>query len=481
MKNLMNILMIGIIAMIILSSVVMSQEIDRTQRPTGKAAPIVKLPEIQKAKLDNGLQVWLVERHSMPTVAFNLVIQSGSDHDPLLMPGLASMTADVIDEGTKRRDALKISEEIESIGASFNVNSNSDGTFISLNCLAKYVPKGLDVFTDVVVNPTFPQKEFDRLQKQRLTSLLQQKDQAVMIANNAFSRILYGTDHPYGNNQSGTESSVKALTTNDMVKFYQTYYRPNNATLIIVGDLKMSDVLPLLEKSLADWKPAEIPAFTIPQAPSIERRKIYLIDKPGAAQSEIRIGYPALARSTPDYFPVQIMNRMLGGQFMSRINLNLREKHGFTYGARSGFSFQKGAGPFTASAGVHTAKSDSSVQEFLYEIKLMQEKGMTADELDFVKKGMIGGFALSFETSSQVAGGLQSIVLYGLPDDYFNNYLQNIEKVSLQDVQNASQKYLDISKMAVLVVGDVAKIKDSIAALNAGDIVLCDLDGNPIK
>ncbi|MBA4312153.1 MAG: hypothetical protein C0417_05945 [Chlorobiaceae bacterium] len=481
MKYLLNFFLIGLIVMMLLTTFMNAQDIDRTKRPEGKATPTVQLPDIQKAKLKNGLQVWLVERHNLPTVAFNLVIQAGSDHDPLNMTGLASMTADVIDEGTKMRDALKISDDIESIGASFNVGSSWDGTFMSLSCLSKYIDKGLDIFADVLVNPVFPQKEFERLQKQRLTSLLQQKDQAVMIANNSFSAILYGSSHPYGNNPSGTEASVKGMTTGDLQKFYQTNYRPNNATLIIVGDVKMDDILPQLEQLMADWNPAVVPSFSVPAPPVIEKRKIYLIDKPGAAQSEIRIGYPALPRSTPEFFPVQVMNRMLGGQFMSRINLNLREKHGFTYGARSSFNFQKGAGPFTASAGVHTAKTDSSVQEFLAEIKLMYDKGMTAEELEFVKKGLIGGFALSFETSSQIAGALQSIVLYGLPEDYFNNYLQNYEKVTLQDVADISKKYLDVSHMAVVVVGDVEKIKNGVKALNAGDVIFCDLDGKEIK
>ncbi len=480
MKTTMKFLFLGIILTTIISFTMNSQEIDRTKRPVGKPAPKVELPEIQKATLKNGLKIWLVERHQMPTVAFNLVIQTGSDHDQINQPGVASMTSDVIDEGTKTRDALQVSDALESIGANLNIGANMDGTFMTLNILTKYLEKGIDIFSDVLTNPTFPQKEFDRLQKTRLTSLMQQKDQATMIANNAFSYILYGANHPYGINPSGTETSIKSMTTGDLVKFYQTYYRPNNATLIVVGDIKMKDISSLLEKSLAEWKPADVPAFNIPTAPSIEKMKVYLVDKPGAAQSEIRIGYPALARSTPDYFPVTLMNRMLGGQFTSRINLNIREKRGFTYGARSGFSFQKGAGPFTASAGVHTDKSDSSVHEFLYEINLMREKGMTADELEFVKKGMVGSFALTFETSAQIAGLLQNIILYGLPENYYNTFLQNTEQVTLQDIDRVSKKYLDTSKMAIVVVGDLGKIKEPISLLNLGDIVVCDTDGKPL-
>jgi predicted Zn-dependent peptidase len=302
----------------------------------------------------------------------------------------------------------------------------------------------------------------------------------VAIENNAYARILYGANHPYGNNPSGTEASLKAMTTDDLKKFYSTYYRPNNATLIIVGDVTLSDMTSKLESALGGWKQADVPAFTVPPAPGVDIMRVYLVDKPGAPQSEVRIGYPALARSTPDYFPALEMNRLLGGQFTSRINLNIREKHGYTYGARSAFNFQKGAGPFTASGGIVTEKTDSSLIEFLHEINLMKEKGMSATELEFVKKGLVGSFALGFETPAQIAGSLQSLVLYGLPEDYFNNYLQNIEAVKLDEIQRVAAKYLDASKMAVVVVGDLAKIKDGVEKLNLGKTVMSDLDGNPV-
>jgi len=480
MKQLREIIMPGILlASLVVSVAFGGEDIDRTKRPKGKPAPKIQLPEIQKATLKNGLAVWLVEYHELPTVAFNLVIQAGSDHDPLAQPGLASMTADMLDEGTKTRNSLQISDEVESIGASFATNSNWDGSFMTMSTLTKYMDKALEVFTDVLTNPTFPQKEFNRIQKQRLTALLQQRDQPIAIANNAFSYILYGASHPYGNNPTGTEASLKSMTTSDLVKFYQTNYRPNNGTLIVVGDVKLNDLTSRLETALGGWQPADVPAYSVPQPKAVDKIQVYLIDKPGAPQSEIRIGYPSLARSTPDFFPVVLMNRMLGGQFTSRINLNLRERHGYTYGARSVFSFQKGIGPFTASAGVVTEKTDSSLHEFLFELNLMHDKGMTDDELAFVKKGVLGNFALNFETAAQIAGALQNIALYGLPEDYYQNYLQNIYAVSLGQVNGVARKYLGMSTMAVVVVGDLAKIKEGVAALRMGDIVLCDLDGKP--
>jgi zinc protease len=236
----------------------------------------------------------------------------------------------------------------------------------------------------------------------------------------------------------------------------------------------------VLDKSLSAWKSGDVSAFSVPTPKQISTMKIFLVDKPGAPQSEVRIGYPALARSTPDFFPVSVMNRMLGGQFTSRINLNLRERHGYTYGARSGFSFQKGPGPFTASGAIVTEKTDSALHEFLHEITLMRDKGMTADELVYVKKGLLGSFALTFETPAQIASALQNIVLYGLPDDYYQHYLQNIDAVSLEEVSRVSRQYLDASKMAVVVVGDLAKIRPGIESMKIADIVVCDLDGNPI-
>ncbi len=456
-------------------------QLDRTKRPQGKPAPEIHLPQIQKATLKNGLQVWLVENHKLPIVAANLVIQAGSDHDPVSMPGLANMTAAMIDEGTKSRTTMQIADQLEALGATLNANANADGSFISLSTLSKNLGRALDIYCDVVCNSIFPEKEFERLRKQRLTTLVQQHDQPPAIASNAFNYILYGPDHPYGNNQNGTETSLNAMTVGDLRTFYQSNYVPNNATLVVVGDAKLDEITALLEKGLADWHSSAITPFVVPQPPPPSARKVYLIDKPGAPQSEVRIGYPALARSTPDFFPVIVMNRMLGGQFTSRINLNLRERHGYTYGATSSFRFLKGVGPFIAGGGIVTEKTDSALIEFLHEIDLMRAKGMTAEELAYAKTGTIGNFALTFETPEQVAGALQNIVLYGLPEDYYSTYLQKIDAVTLGEIQRVASKYLDTSTMSVVVVGDLSKIKDRIAALNLGEIVLCNLDGKKLR
>jgi zinc protease len=454
--------------------------LDRTRRPEPLKTPQLQLPQIQKARLANGLNVWLVEHHELPTVAFNLVLQAGADHDPADKPGIASMTADVLDEGTATRDALQIADELEFIGASLGSRSDLDGSFLTLNTIRKHLDKALAVYADVIVHPTFPAKDFERLRKQRQTSLMQQKDRPPAIASTAFNHLLYGDGHPYGRDAAGTEKSLAAMTRDDLVAFYTTYYRPNNATLIIVGDVTLGDVTAPLEKLLAEWKPGSIPTMAMAHVSPIRARKLYLIDKPGAAQSEIRIGFPAVARNTPDFFAINLMNRDLGGQFSSRLNLNLREKHGFTYGARSSFSFGKLPGPFVAAAGVVTAKTDSSLQEFKYEIDRMGKEGMTADQLRFVKKGYVGGFAMTFETPAQIAGALQNIILYNLPETYYATYLQNIDKVTLDDVNTVAKKYMNTEHMAFVVVGDLKVVREGSEKLGLGETVLCDVEGNPI-
>ncbi len=455
------------------------QDPDRTIRPKLGPTPEMHLPKIQRAELPNGLRVWLVENHKLPIIACNLVLFAGSERDPLNTPGLASLTASMLQEGTKSRTSLQIADEIDRIGASMRVSSQSDFVSVSLDCLTKHFDAALDVYADVLTRATFPEKEFSRVKNERLTSLLQQKDRPTVIASLAFSRILYGANHPYGNDISGTEQSVKGLTREDLVKFYGTYYRPNSATLIVYGDASMETLLPKITNMFASWLKAEVPVVQSFPTPQVDTRKVYLIDKPGAPQSEIRIGFPALARTSPDFFPVNLMNLVLGGQFSSRLNSNIRERRGFSYGVRSAFQFTRMPGPFMASGGVHSAKTDSSLQEFLREIDLMREKGLSAVELEFAKNRTKGVFATGFESPQQIAGALVNLVVYKLPDDYFVNYLKNVDAVTLADVQRVAQKYLDTSRMAMVVVGDTKVIRPGIEQMKFGPIVISDVDGNP--
>lgn len=451
--------------------------LDRTKPPALPATPDVRLPAIQKAALSNGLAVWLVEDHELPTVVMNLVIRSGSERDPAGKAGTASLTADMLDEGTKTRSALAIADELDFIGASLGVFSDMDGSYVTLNTLTKHLDKALAVFADVVAHPSFPAQEFDRLRKQRVTTLLTQQDQPGAMATNAYNRILYGADHPYGHNVLGSTASVGALTREDLTAFYATHYRPNNAALIVVGDITMASARAMLEPLLKGWKPAPVTPAPPTAAPAPGKRRIYLVDKPGAAQSEIRIGAPAMPRSSPDFFPAGVMNRILGGQFSSRLNLNIREQKGYSYGVRSGFTMMRGGGPFTASGGVITAKTDSALKEFFHEMDRMHAEGITAEELTFALKGINGAFPLTFETPGQVGTALRNIYLYDLPENYYNTYIGNFNRVTLAEVKAMAKKYLDTSSMVAVVVGDVKTIRPGIEAMKFGEVTVVDTEG----
>jgi zinc protease len=454
----------------------------RFTQPKGAADPKFALPGITKSKLQNGLEVWLVRQAELPLVSMNLTVKSGSTEDPMNMSGLSSVTSGLIDSGTKRRSADDIANEVQSIGANLNSGSGWDFSNISMQTLTKNLDKALDIFADVALNPTFPEDEFGKSQRRTLVGLLQRKDNANAMASVAYDKVLYGADHPYG--LSISEDSVKAMKRLDLVKYYETYYRPNNSTLIVVGDVDMKSLTAKLESAFGNWQAADVPRAKISDVGERSEAAIYLVDKPGAAQSVINIGQIGVARDNPDYFPLQVMNSILGGQFSARVNMNLREDKGYTYGARSGFSFRKGAGPFSASAGVQTAVTKESVNEFIKELNGIRGAiPVTQAELEYNKQSMIRRFPAGFETTNQIAGQLSNVVVYDLPDSYFNDYIAKINAVTLEDINRVSNKYLTPEKMAIVIVGDKKVIEPKLKEINGlGDsIIYLDTDGNAIK
>jgi len=478
--NPMKFLFLSILTLCIMNDVMIGQ-VDRTKPPAAGPVPSLKLPEIQRASLGNGLTIILVEDHELPAVQMNLVIMAGSSDDPTGKTGLANLTAQMLDEGTGKRDALTVADDIEYLGARFSVNSGMDGTFATLLTLKEHLDPSLELFADVLVNPSFPEMEWTRIKTTHLTTLLQQKDQPGTVATKVFNRLTFGEAHPYGRPADGTEETVNSITTADMKDFYGSYYRPNNATMIVVGDITLAEAEKALGTHLGGWKPADRKKKTMSAPAAIASTGIFLADKPEAAQSELRIGHSGVPRNNPDYFALTVMNTILGGQFTSRINMNLRENKGYTYGARSGFSMWIDGGSFVASGAVKSAVTDSSVIEFMKELNLIREAGVTAEELDFAKKSLILREPRNFETPGQVAGQLQALVLYSLPDDYFATYVQNFEKVTVEDVKRVAEKYIRPTAMNIVVVGDVAKIKDGLGQLGYGDVRLVASDGQTIQ
>ncbi|MBM4169995.1 MAG: insulinase family protein [Ignavibacteria bacterium] len=464
----------------LLGTIVMAQ-VDRTKQPKPGPTPAFALPKPQHATLKNGLKVMLVEQHELPVVNLQLVFQSGSANDPFDMPGLASVMFDMIDEGTVNRDALQIAEDIAFLGASMNWSTWIDGSYGTLQTLKEKLSDALAIYADVLLNPSFPAKEFDRIQKTRIAALMQENDQPAVVATKVFSHVVFGGQHPYGTPSNGTMQSIRSLTIDNLKKFYADHVRSNNATLIAAGDITLKELIPLLEKHLGSWKSGNVPMARFPKTAPELKRGVFLVDKPQAPQSQLRVGHLGTHRLNEDYFALEVMNTILGGQFTSRINYNLRERRGYTYGARSGFSYRKSDGPFLASAGVKSSVTDSSVIETLYEIKRIRDEAVTVEELEMAKTSMILRYPSGFEAPAQLTNQLANVVLYGLGDNYFNTYISNINKVTLADVQRVAKKYLNPEQISIVIVGDVASIREPLEKLGYGNAMILSSDGEPVK
>lgn len=449
------------------------QRPDRSKPPVTGPAPELKLPPIQRFTLGNGLRVWLLEQHEVPLVQANLVVLSGAAADVPGQFGAASMTAAMLDEGAAGKAALALADEIEFLGATVSTSASFDASAVRLSTPAARLGDAMALMAQVALTPDFPETDFNRLRTERLTSLLQARDDASALVGLAFPRLLYGPEHRYGTGAAGTEATLKALGVAELRAFHRAHYRPDNAVLIVVGDITPGALRPLVEQRFGSWKaegamPAALPVRNSPQP---GKRQIYIVDKPGAAQSQIRIGLVGVPRSTPDYIALDVLNTMFGGAFTSRLNQNLRETHGYTYGAFSMFDMRKAAGPFFAMAGVQTDKTADALKEFFIELTNIL-KPIPADELDRFKNYAALGYAGEFETNSQLAAKLEGLAVYNLPEDEFSTYVGAVQKVTPADVQRVAKQYLLLDKLAVVVVGDRASIEAPIRATNLGPVTV---------
>ena len=443
---------------------------DRTKPPALGPAPQLDLPPIQKHKLANGLQVWFAEQHEVPLVQVNLLVRTGSSDDPAGKFGLASLTAALLDEGAGSRSALQIADEIEFLGAALSSGSSFDASSVRLNVPVAKLADALPVMADVALRPTFPREDLERVRQERLTALLQARDDAAAVAPVAFTRLVYGAQHRYGTAEMGTEATLKGLSHEDLRAFHEARYRPSAATLVVVGDIQPAKVLPLLEGAFGGWKGAEAaPRAPLPKAAQSSARQVHIVDMPGAAQSQVRIGWIGAPRSTADYFTLQVLNTVLGGSFTSRLNQNLREQHGYSYGAGSRFDMRLDAGPFFAAAGVQTDKTSEALREFFKELTAIREV-VKDDELAKAKNYIALGFPGQMETIGELAARLEEMIVHGLPENYFERYIANIQAVSGADVQKAAATYIQPDRFVVLVVGDRKVIEPGIRALGLGPL-----------
>jgi len=445
--------------------------VDRSRLPEPGPSGPVSFPAIEKSTLPNGLNVWTVRHAQVPVVAFSLLIRRGASSDPTAKHGLAAMTADMLDEGSGDRSAIEIHEAIARLGTQLETDIGSDGIVAGFTVLARFTDRALALLADVVVRPAMRDGDVARVRQLRLHRLTQMRDMPSAIADRAFLNLIYG-EHPYGHSPIGTELSLASMTVGDVCAFHEQAIRPSVATLIAVGDCdhatirKLSlDVFGAWQGAAADGEPAD-PA--LPHPP-----RLSIVPRPSAPQSELRIGHVAVERNTPDYHALVTANMVLGGQFSSRINLNLREDKGFTYGARTSFEFRRRPGPFVLQVGVQTSATAESIAESIGEISAMvSTRPITAEELRLAAASLTRGYARNFETADQIARAATQLALYDLPDTYFAEFVPRVERLTTEEVTAAMARHLHASRLTTVVVGDYDAVGDDLGRLGLGEPVV---------
>ncbi len=459
-------------------------DVDRSKLPDPGTPPDIKFPDLQKAQLKNGLKIVLAERHSIPVVNFNLVVDAGYASDQFALPGTSKLAMEMIDEGTKKRTALQISEELSLLGASLGSGSDLDVSYVTLSALKNKLDESLEIFSDVILNPSFPEDDFNRIKSQTIAAIQREKVTPTSMALRVFPKILYGENHAYGNplTGSGTEESVKKITREDLVKYHQTWFKPNNSTLVIVGDITLDEIVPKLEKLFDEWKPGTVPVKNISEVNHKEKSLVYILDRPGSIQSLIFAGHIAPPSNDPDDIAIEMMNTIFGGAFTSRINMNLREDKHWSYGASSFLMGARGQRPFVVYASVQTDKTKESMIEIKKELEQMvTTKPPTIEELEKNKQNEVLSLPGTWETIRAISGSIVTMVKYNLPDDYYQKYPQKLKSLNIDEVKEAAKKVIKPNNLVWVVVGDRAKIEKEIIELNLGEIHFIDSDGNLIQ
>lgn len=442
---------------------------DRTLPPPVGAPPVLTLPSALDRTLENGLRVILVERHALPLVSLQLTFPGGGWAHPPEHAGLAALTADMVDEGTPTRSALDISDALDLLGASFGTTAGYDASTLRLSVLRPRLEAAMELLADMVRSPVVPEQDLDRVRRQRLGRILQRATQPAALADDAFVRAVYGSRHPYGTPLLGREPTLKALDRDRVVAFHGDRYVPEGATLVVVGDVTRADLDTLLEVSFGSWSgspAAEAGAADVATAAP----RVVVAHRPGSAQSEIRIGRAALARSTPDYFAAQVANTILGGSFTSRLNSNLREEKGYTYGAGSYFSMRKRPGPFEASTAVATDVTAEAVGEMLREMRVLGDERVPDPELDRARQYLARRLPQHFESIDDVVSRLAGLALHGMSLDFYDDYVDRVLAVEADDVARVARQEMDPQQMVVVVVGDRAAVEGPLDSLGLGPL-----------
>ena len=445
--------------------------------PVSKEILKVNLPKGEEATLSNGLRVIVLENHRVPTFTMQMVVLSGGLSDPADYHGLSSFTAALLREGTTTRKSKDIAEQFDTMGATLTAGSglaNFTSTITSSGLVENF-DQVLGLFSDVILHPAFPQEEVDKYKARVLQQLQFQRSLPQFLAAERFQRAVYG-DHPAGM-VAPPADSLKKITSADLTGFHDRYYRPNNAMLAIVGDVKLKDIMPKLEAAFGGWAKGDVPAPSMPQIGAAGAMQIQLINRPGSVQTVLQLGNLGIARTDPDYFAVAVMNQILGGGPQARLFMNLREDKGYTYGAYSNFGGSKYRGTVISSSEVRTDVTEGAMKEFMYELNRIRDEKVSANDLENAKRSLVGSFALSLEQPTALLQNLVTQKLYDMPADYWDTYPAKVMAVTDADVQRVAQKYIDINHLQVIAVGDATKIKPVLEKF--GHVQLYDADGKP--
>ena len=456
--------------------------VDRAVVPPVGPTPALRVPAWTTTRLSNGAQLVISPRHDLPLISFSISWVGGADqYEPADKTGLAQVTAAMLTEGTTHRSGDQLSNDLQLLGTTVNTGIGGEsGAMRFLSMKNRFAPT-LAILEDMLVNPTFPESALERLRARYLVMLAQQKDRTSFLADRVFPKVLYGTAHPYG--RSLTEASLKAITRGDVVAFHDAFFTPAHAIITVVGDVDPAAVRATIERELiAPWKAAgSMPAFSYPALPAPKPTTIYLVDKPGAAQSTFAIGLPGPPRDTPDYYALQVLNTILGDQFQSRLNADIRERKGYSYGVRSAFDFGKGPGAFEAGGDIAGAKTDSALIEFMTQLRGIRGAiPVTDQELQTAQDLLVQGLPARFASVASVNQAVTQLYLDDLPADYYQRFADQVRAVTKTDLQRVADRYIDVDHLAIVIVGDRKSIEAPLKA-TAIRIEVLDVEGNPVK
>jgi zinc protease len=452
---------------------------DRAVKPIPTDEIKFSLPQINGFELENGLRVLFIQKDNLPIIQLNLVSECGSKYDPKDKKGLANLFSMLLDEGAGDFNALELSDEFELLGANFNVSCGSDTINLTLQTLTDNFEKALQLYSSVILTPHLNKKDFEREKRKVETKILQLRDEPDEIASSLFDQLVFRNDNPYAYQTLGYDKTIKNISMADVKNYYSSHFIPNNSALIIAGNISLNDLKNKLNKNLIGWKKKSFNQIEI-NSNNKNKTHFYIFDKKDSVQSEIRIGHISSKRNNKDYFSKHILNTILGGQFSSRINLNLREDKGYTYGAFSRFNYYKDGAYFFTSTSVGQENTANAVKEILNELSKITE-GVTTEELAFAKSSIIRKFPSNFETYGQTTANLTSKAIFSLSDDYFDTYIDNIKSVEIDDVDKTAAESIFPENLVIVIVGDKSKILDSLKELNAGEISEVDLFGEMIN